>query len=190
MKKAIIIAALIPLLVGCTNKHVLHANLRDVSDRKEIREDDMGNDINIRCLHVYYNVTNNSNDSIFIPIGYPYEDALAISIKSRDSLKTFLFLERCNKFKPLFLQQYFAPGEKFLISFRLQIYPKNGNDNEWLEKASTKELMSKLELKLVIPSQVKDADKIPDIVFHNDTDGICINPMIKPRNNSCSLNNI
>ncbi len=87
-------------------------------------------------------------------------------------------------------EPYFAPGEKFLISFRLQIYPKNGNDNEWLEKASTKELMSKLELKLVIPSQVKDADKIPDIVFHNDTDDICINPMIKPRNNSCSLNNI
>jgi len=188
--KKFIIAALLPLLFGCTDKFVLHANLRSVTDRKEIREDDMGNDINIRSLYVCYNVTNNSNDSIFIPIGYPYEDALAISIKSRDSLKTFLFLERCNKFKPLFLQQYFAPGEKFLISFRLQIYPKNGNDNEWLEKASTKELMSKLELKLVIPSQVKDADKIPDIVFHNDTDDICINPMIKPRNNSCSLINI
>ena len=45
--KKLIIAALIPLLVGCTNKHVLHANLRDVIDRKEIREDDMGNDINM-----------------------------------------------------------------------------------------------------------------------------------------------
>ena len=77
MKKAIIIAALIPLLVGCTNKHVLHANLRSVTDRKEIREDDMGNDINIRCLHVYYNVTNNSNDSIFIPIGYPYSSNIS-----------------------------------------------------------------------------------------------------------------
>jgi hypothetical protein len=182
MKKAIIIAALIPLLVGCTEKSILHANLRSVTDRKEIREDDMGNDINIRSLYVCYNVTNNSNDSIFIPIGYPYEDALAISIKSRDSLKTFLFLERCNKFKPSVLQQNFAPGERFLISFRLQIYPKNGNDKEWLEKASTKELMSKLELKLVVPAEIKDADKIPDIVFNNDTDDICINPVIKARN--------
>ena len=182
MKKAIIIAALIPLLVGCTEKSILHANLRSVTDRKEIREDDMGNDINIRSLYVCYNVTNNSNDSIFIPIGYPYEDALAMSIKSRDSLKTFLFLERCNKFKPSVLQQNFAPGERFLISFRLQIYPKNGNDKEWLEKASTKELMSKLDIKLVIPAEIKDADKIPDIVFNNDTDDICINPVIKARN--------
>ena len=102
--KKFIIAALLPFLFGCTDIFVVHANLRSVTDRKEIREDDMGNYINIRCLHVYYNVTNNSNDSIFIPIGYPYEDALAISIKSRDSLKTFLFLERCNKFKPSVLQ--------------------------------------------------------------------------------------
>lgn len=70
----------------------------------------------------------------------------------------------------------------FFIKFYFSIRPKNGNDNEWLEKASTKELMSKLELNLVIPAEIKDADKIPDIVFHNDTDDICINPVIKPKN--------
>ena len=35
---------------------------------------------------------------------------------------------------------------------------------------------------LELPQNIKDADKIPDIIFHNDTDDICINPVIKARN--------
>lgn len=193
--KKLIIAALIPLLVGCTEKYVLHANLKMVTDKTIMRQDGKDSFTNIRLLSVIYLATNNSNDSIFIPIGSPYLAPVAFNVKSRDSMETSLILGSTVKNRPIkvytsngkaslskYVKQHYAPRDSFFITFYFSIRPKNGNDSEWLEKVPTKELMSKLELKLVIPAEIKDADKIPDIIFHNDTDDICINPIIKPKN--------
>ena len=56
--KKLIIAALIPLLVGCTNKHVLHANLKMVTDKTIMRQDGKDSFTNIRLLSVTYLATN------------------------------------------------------------------------------------------------------------------------------------
>lgn len=71
--KRLIIVTLVPLLFACNDKYVLQANLCMVGDNKEIRRDEMDNVFNIRCLSIHYLAINKSNDSIFIPIGYPYE---------------------------------------------------------------------------------------------------------------------
>lgn len=182
--KKLIISTLISLIFACTDEHVLHANLRMVSDRHEIRTDEMNNHINIRSIYVYYLAINNSKDSIHIPIGYPYDNSVTVNIKSRESLKTTIYRERCNKFNGHVGQQYFASGDSILISFLFHIYPRNSIDSEWLWNVSTKELTSTLELKMVRPTNVEDAERNPNVIFNNDTNDICINPVIKVRNSN------
>ena len=179
--KKLIIATLISLLFACTDEYVLHANLRMVGDRNEIRMDEIDNDINIRSMYVYYLAINKSKDSIYIPIGYPYENSITVKIISRDSLGISYFRQRCTKFNGRVGQQLFASGDSILISFCFHIYPENSNDSEWLRNVSTKELMSKMELKMVKPAKLEDTDRIPNIIFNNDTNNICINPVIKAR---------
>lgn len=175
--KRLIIVTLVPLLFACNDKYVLQANLCMVGDNKEIRRDEMDNVFNIRCLSIHYLAINTSNDSIFIPIGYPYEKTVIANIESRDLFYQPYQLYRCNKFNGS-AQQYFAPGDSISITFLFAIYPKNSTDSEWLRNVSTKELMSKMELKLVKPTNGKNIDKIPNIIFNNDTNDICINPVI------------
>lgn len=179
--KKLIIVTFISLLFGCADDGVLHANLRMVNDEIEIRTDEMDNYINVRSIHVYYLAINKSNDSIFIPIGYPYENSVTLDIMSRDSLETLYLGEKCTKFNGRVGQQLFASGDSILISSWFLIYPRNSNASEWLQKVSTKELMSKMELKMVKPTKEKGAYKIPSIIFNNDTNDICINPVLKTR---------
>lgn len=181
--KKLIIVIFISFLFGCTDDDVLHANLRMVNDEIEIRTDEMDNYINVRSIHVYYLAINKSNDSIFIPIGYPYENQVTIDILSRNSLETLYLGEKCTKFNGCVGQQLFASGDSILISSWFLIYPRNSNDSEWLRKVSTKELMSKMELKMVKSTEGKDTGKIPNIIFNNDTNDICINPVLKARKN-------
>ena len=177
--KKLIIATLVFLLFGCTNEYVLHANLRSVNDRKEIRTDEMDNDIKIRSISVFYLAINKCNDSIFIPIGDPYDNSITINVMTRDSLKVSYFGESCKMLNRTYDHHLFAPGDTIVMKFRFHVYPGNSNDNEWLQKVSTKELVSKLEINMNKPMQGKNTDRIPDIIFNNDTNDILINPIIR-----------
>lgn len=130
--KKLIIAALIPLLVGCTNKHVLHANLKMVTDKTIMRQDGKDSFTNIRLLSVTYLATNYSNDSIFIPIGSPYLDPVVFNVKSRDFMETSLILGRTVKNRPVkvytsngkaslskYVKQNYAPRDSFFLHFIL-----------------------------------------------------------------------
>lgn len=185
--RKLIFATLLSLLLACTNDDVLHANLTMVNDKKEMRKDEMGNDVDIRSISVHYLAINKSNDSIFIPIGYPYENSVTVNIKSKESLKISKFYrEDCmqfNGYRGHYRPNYFATGDSISILFLFHIYPINSNDSEWLRNVSTKELMSKIELKMGKPTKGKDIDKIPNIIFINDTNDICINPVLKTRKN-------
>jgi len=182
--KKLIIAILVFLLFACSDEYVLHANLTTVDDKKEIRTDEMDNDYYIRSIYVHYRAINKSNDSIFIPIGYPYDSPVTVNIK-RDSLKISEFFGdycmRFNGYRGHYRRNYFAPGDSISIIFWFHVSPQDSTGSEWLQKVSTKELISKLELKMVRPTNVEDANRIPDIIFHNDTVDILINPIIRVR---------
>ena len=182
--KKLLLATLLPLLFACSDEYVLHANLTTVDDKKEIRTDEMDNDYYIRSIYVHYRAINKSNDSIFIPIGYPYDSPVTVNIK-RDSLKISEFFGdycmRFNGYRGHYRRNYFAPGDSISIIFWFHVSPQDSTGSEWLQKVSTKELISKLELKMVRPTNVEDANRIPDIIFHNDTVDILINPIIRVR---------
>lgn len=182
--KKLLLATLLPLLFACSDEYVLHANLTTVDDKKEIRTDEMDNDYYIRSIYVHYRAINKSNDSIFIPIGYPYDSPVTVNIK-RDSLKISEFFRdycmRFNGYRGHYRRNYFAPGDSISIIFWFHVSPQDSTGSEWLQKVSTKELISKLELKMVRPTNVEDANRIPDIIFHNDTVDILINPIIRVR---------
>ena len=182
--KKLLLATLLPLLFACSDEYVLHANLTTVDDKKEIRTDEMDNDYYIRSIYVHYRAINKSNDSIFIPIGYPYDSPVTVNIK-RDSLKISEFFRdycmRFNGYRGHYRRNYFAPGDSISIELWFHVSPQDSTGSEWLQKVSTKELISKLELKMVRPTNVEDANRIPNIIFHNDTVDICINPIIRVR---------
>lgn len=179
--KNLLLVTLLSLLFGCTNEYVLQANLSLVNDKLMIKTDEMGNNFNTRIISVDYLAINKSNDSIFIPIGDSYENSIIVKIKSRDSLRTTFLRTRCCSFHRNDWEQYiFAPEDSIInFLFDFQIYSENSNDNEWLQKVSTKELVSKLEINMNKPMQGKNTDRIPDIIFNNDTNGILINPIIR-----------
>jgi hypothetical protein len=180
----ILLVTLLSLLFACTDEYVLQAHLTEVNDKKETRTDEMDKEYFIRSIYIHYRAINKSNDSIFIPMGYPYDSPVTVSIKSKDSLKISRFYDDCSRFNGYCgncRHNYFAPGDSISIELWFHIFPQDSTGSEWLQKVSTKELMSKLEFKMVKPTNVKDADMIPNIVFHNDTDDICINPIIRPK---------
>lgn len=183
--KKLLLATLLPLLFACSDEYVLHANLTTVDDKKEIRTDEMDNDYFIRSILTHHLVINKSNDSIFIPIGYPYDSPITVGIKSRHSLKISRFHDVCSRFNGYrghYRRNYFAPGDSISIELWFHVSPQDSTGSEWLQNVSTKELVSKLEIKMNKPTEGKDIDRIPDIIFHNDTIDICINPMIIPKN--------
>ena len=118
--KKLLLATLLPLLFACSDEYVLHANLTTVDDKKEIRTDEMDNDYYIRSIYVHYRAINKSNDSIFIPIGYPYDSPVTVNIK-RDSLKISEFFRdycmRFNGYRGHYRRNYFAPGDSISIIF-------------------------------------------------------------------------
>lgn len=182
--KKLLLATLLPLLFACSDEYVLHANLTTVDDKKEIRTDEMDNDYFIRSILTHHLVINKSNDSIFIPIGYPYDSPITVGIKSRHSLKISRFHDVCSRFngyRSNCRYNYFAPGDSISIELWFHVSPQDSTGSEWLQKVSTKELMSKLEIKMNKPTEGKDIDRIPDIIFHNDTVDILINPIIRVR---------
>ena len=182
--KKLLLATLLPLLFACSDEYVLHANLTTVDDKKEIRTDEMDNDYYIRSIYVHYRAINKSNDSIFIPIGYPYDSPVTVNIK-RDSLKISEFFRdycmRFNGYRGHYRRNYFAPGDSISIELWFHVSPQDSTGSEWLQNVSTKELVSKLEIKMNKPTEGKDIDRIPDIIFHNDTVDILINPIIRVR---------
>ena len=91
---------------------------------------------------------------------------------SRDSLKASNFWETCKIINNAYGKHLFAPGDIFEIKIWFNLSSGNSNYSEWLQKVSTKELMS---------TEGKDIDRIPDIIFHNDTVDILINPIIRVR---------
>ena len=179
--KKLLIAILVFLLFACSERYVLHANLRWVHDEKLTLSDEMNNKTYKRVLILHYFSTNTSNDSIFIPIGDPYENSITVNVMSRDSLKASNFWETCKIINNAYGKHLFAPGDIFEIKIWFNLSSGNSNYSEWLQKVSTKELMSKLEIKMNKPTEGKDIDRIPDIIFHNDTVDILINPIIRVR---------
>lgn len=172
------------LLFACTDEYVLNANLSMVEDEIESRIDEISKDtFYARRVSIHYFAINKSRDSIFIPIGYPYKNPVRASIESRDSLKASFYLEHCNILNKKDRhkkaeQQSFAVGDTISIAFYLYVCSKNRMDSEWLEKTSTIDLISKIHLDMVKPTNVKNANRIPDIIFNNDTNNICVNPVI------------
>ena len=172
------------LLFACTDEYILNANLSIVEDEVESRIDEISKDtFYARRVSLHYFAINKSRDSIFIPIGYPCKNPIRASIESRDSLKTSFYLEHCNILNKKDRhkkaeQQSFAVGDTISIAFYLYVSSKNRMDSEWLERTPTKELISRIHLDMVKPTNVKDADKIPNVIFNNDTNDININPTI------------
>ena len=181
MKKLFII--ILPIIfVACKNEYILYANLGIASEQTFKRiyktdKDSIHSKSITRRLSMYYFAENESNDTILIPIGYPLNNPLISNIESHDSLKMSFYFEGCSKRKGS-IRNYFAPGDSITLSFDLYIDATNNNEYEWLEKISIKELISKLQINMVKPTKGKDLDKIPNIIFNNDTSNICINPTI------------
>ena len=55
---------------------------------------------------------------------------------------------------------------------------QNSHDSEWLQNISTKDLLTKINISMVKPTKGKDASKVPDIIFNNDTNDIVVNPVM------------
>ena len=149
--KKLIIAILVFLLFACSDEYVLHANLTEVSDKIKVRTDEMDNDYFIRSILTHHLVINKSNDSIFIPIGYPYDSPITVGIKSRHSLKISRFHDVCSRFngyRSNCRYNYFAPGDSISIELWFHVSPQDSTGSEWLQNVSTKELVSKLEIKM------------------------------------------
>ena len=119
--KNLLLATLLPLLFACTDEYVLQAHLTEVNDKKETRTDEMDKEYFIRSISIHYRAINKSNDSIFIPIGYPYDSPVTVSIKSKDSLKISEFFRddcsRFNGYRAHDRHNYFAPGDSISINF-------------------------------------------------------------------------
>ena len=167
------------------NEYVMQANLNMVGDRMRKWTDKVEV---IRCLSMYYSAVNESSDSIYIPIGYSSDNPLKAYIESHDSLKTTFNYVGCSKRKGT-AQYDYAPGDSILISFHLYVESNNSIDSEWLQKLSTKELISKIHIEMAKPTEGENLDKIPTIIFKNDTNDICVNPIIKPRKWNPDLDN-
>jgi len=189
MKKFLFYTILPYLLLACKNESVLNANIQDyVGDRIEKRiygmsGDTASNEFTVRLINLGYYAVNKSRDSIFIPIGYPYRNHLIANIASRDSLETSFLLEHCKDFNKRKRwaspeQHYFAYGDTITFSFLLSIHSQNSHDSEWLQNISTKDLLTKINISMVKPTKGKDASKVPDIIFNNDTNDIVVNPVM------------
>lgn len=176
--KKLLLFSLAFLLFACTNEYVMQANLIEIHD-ETIRWDDAPSDYPLlrRCIDLTYRATNESSDSIFIPIGYQYDNILTANIESRKSLEISPNGEDCYKNKGG-RGPYFASGDTFFISFHMIIDAKNKNDSVWIKKIPIKKIVSKINVRMSKPTIEKDAEKIPTIIFNNDTNGICINPRL------------
>lgn len=191
--KNIILLLFVPLLFACQKEHVLEAQLGIVVDNTMRILHDENEDITDvesirRFINTVYHCVNESDDSIFIPIGIPYSTShLVANIESRSSLKTSVvsgFCERKNRY--LHEAHSFAPGDTIYIRYKIHIDSDNDEDDEWLKNISTKELLMKIRINADSLYAMKSHLPIPRIIFNNDTSDVNINPVpiVKNRNTS------
>ena len=184
--KNILYIPLIFLLYACTNEYVMQANLGIVSDKdfaklnfhkrkNGINNDSIFSNFNVRRLRMIYYVVNEFSDSVFIPIGYPLTPPLVANIDYHDSLETSIWTSR--------IARYCAPQDTVYFYINIDIESKNAIDKEWQQTTPTKELVSKIHIKMTKPTKGKNIDMIPDVVFNNDTNNININPVFVFKNN-------
>ena len=176
--KKLLLFSLTLLLFACNNEYVMQANLIEIHD-ETMRWNDPPADYPLlrRSIRMTYRAINESNDSIFIPIGYPYDDILTANIESRKSPEISTNGEECYKRKGG-REPYFASGDTIFISLHLLIDAKTKIDSVWMKKIPIKKIVSKINVRMSKPTIEKDAEKIPTIIFNNDTNGICINPRL------------
>ena len=174
--KKILLFSLTFLLFACNNEYVMQANLIRIHDETMgWYEPPADYPLLRRSIRMIYRAINESSDSIFIPIGYPYDDILTANIESRKSPEISTNGEECYKRKGG-REPYFASGDTIFISLHLLIDAKTKIDSVWMKKIPTKKLVSETIVRMPKPTKGKDADKIPTITFNNDTNDICINP--------------
>ena len=184
--KNILYIPLIFLLFACTNEYIMQANLGIVSDndfaklnfhkrKNGINSDSIFSNFNVRRLRMIYYVVNEFSDSVFIPIGYPLTPPLVANIDYHDSLETSIWTPG--------IARYCAPQDTVYFYINIDIESKNAIGREWLQKTSTKELVSKIHLEMTKPTKEKDVDRIPYINFNNDTSYFNINPVFVFKNN-------
>lgn len=185
--KQLIISLLVPFLFACTGNNDLHAILVSVNDREMHFPDEMGEDsLNSytvrRIISPCYLVVNELSDTIFVPIDNLLKSPLTANVLHSDSLLTEFILEGCTRADGQMQGKYeinhYAPNDTFFINLSIMINPKNDVDNEWLKSVSTKELVSKMQIKMKSQEVGTGTCMIPDIIFSNDTGKIVINPVI------------
>lgn len=190
--RKILFALLFLLLLSCTNKtteYVLQANLVIVDDRDyakyKYNKQKSKNSLDTRCLCLHYTAVNESNESIFVPIEHPVSNVLTVKIDSNNSMKIQLYSANgCYKKNDHGDDtRHYAPGDTIEIPLILNIASQNNTDKEWLQTTPTKELVSKIQIKMTKPTKGKNIDMIPDVVFNNDTSNININPVFVFKNN-------
>lgn len=168
MKKLIFIIHAF-LVASCTSNYTLRADLGIVSDENRIDK---------RLLSMHYHAVNDSQDSIFIPIGYEYDNLLKAEIVLSDSFDTYIWHSNSFKYKGRKTHK-FAPGDTIWITSRLNISAKNSADSAWLHKVSIQELVKKIHISMSeLPKSIKKGN-IPNIVFNNQTTDINFNPIIQ-----------
>lgn len=182
--KNIIVLILSFLLIACKKEYILDAHLACVFDKSfdVVSTDTFSQkdtyEFTCRQLQLIYRATNESVDSILIPIGVKYNNPLSAHLQYRDSLVAL----------PIYSESYYsksksnicASGDTISIRFNVNISFDKSKE-EWLQNISTKELLTKINTSMDLDSTstVKTNCIIPQIVFYNDTNNISINPPLR-----------
>lgn len=179
-KNLILIVLLGVIVLSCQKNedNTLVAKLSIIGDKVHplIDENDT---LYRRFVGLHYKMVNNTNDSVYLPIGYPHHHYTSVRV-----LKDFVHARVCEEYvsarkkpsTPIPEKHYFHSNDTIFYSLYIKI--DNQIDQEWIRNVSTHELISLIELKFW-PSE-KDStliDKnVPNIIFDNDTTGVNINP--------------
>lgn len=190
--KNLLSVLLVFLIYACTDRtdrYVMQANLIEVYDgdfacfNYHRTEDNTNIDslvrvFNTRKLSLDYVSINESDDTIFIPSDSKF-NAFTINIESNCSIRIpSLMIYEGKKNGAAFKSHYYIPGDTISFHVRFIMESVNNYGQKWLQRTPTKELLSKSQIKMSIPRKGKDIDKIPSIIFNNDTAKANFKPVV------------
>lgn len=170
--------------LSCQNKedNTLTAQLSLVGDKVYtiINEFKTYNDtIYRRIIGLHYKMINDTSDSIYLPIGYPYNPYVSARIYNQRYAKIIIDEERvwtqkndCNVHE----NHYYDINDTIYYSIYLHI--DNYIDRKWIKDVPTNEILQGLEL-IYWPSSNDSTligKNVPNIIFCNDTTNVKINP--------------